>query len=427
MDSSSNSNATQPEVLETVTLADGGIVKKILRQGSGGDETKPLGGTEVTVHYVGRLLDGSVFDSSRDRREPFKFTIGEGQVIKGWDQGVATMKKGELAVLTCQPEFAYGARGSPPKIPANATLEFEVELLSWSDEEAVTGDNLVMRKLIKKGVNHLSPNDRAIVTVKMWARVKGAENKFIDEEKLELDLSDLSLPEGLEEALKDMHIGDRHLVSIHPEWGYGAKGNDKYTVPANAHLEYDIELVDFKNGKETWEMTQPERIAYGLSLKEIGNACYKSGQLRRAMKRYDQITKLFKGDLNDPDIDPSDKKAIQALEASTFSNLAACSLTAKQYDLTIDYTNKVLAQDSSNVRALIRRGKARAYLNMWDESLGDFEKALILDPSCTKEMGPIFQTVKQKMKALRDKERKVFGGFFNKVNLVSAAIGIGSV
>lgn len=64
-----------------------------------------------SVHYTGRLLDGTVFDSSKKRNEPFVFKIGAGQVIKGWDQGVATMKVGEHAILTCSPEFAYGARG----------------------------------------------------------------------------------------------------------------------------------------------------------------------------------------------------------------------------------------------------------------------------------------------------------------------------
>ncbi len=84
----------------------------------------------AAVHYTGRLLDGTVFDSSKERNDPFVFKIGAGQVIKGWDEGVATMKVGEHAFLTCGPEYAYGARGSPPKIPANATLIFEVWLLS---------------------------------------------------------------------------------------------------------------------------------------------------------------------------------------------------------------------------------------------------------------------------------------------------------
>ena len=95
--------------------------------GPGAEATK---GKRVTVHYVGTLTTGSKFDSSRDRNEGFKFTLGAGEVIKGWDEGVAGMKVGGVRKLTIPPELGYGARGFPPVIPANATLIFEVELLA---------------------------------------------------------------------------------------------------------------------------------------------------------------------------------------------------------------------------------------------------------------------------------------------------------
>ena len=95
-----------------------------------GEGSVAASGQQVTVHYTGWLTNGSKFDSSKDRNDPFKFGLGKSQVIRGWDEGVQGMKVGGKRKLTIPPELGYGARGAGGVIPPNATLVFEVELLA---------------------------------------------------------------------------------------------------------------------------------------------------------------------------------------------------------------------------------------------------------------------------------------------------------
>ncbi|TAG96674.1 MAG: FKBP-type peptidyl-prolyl cis-trans isomerase [Oscillatoriales cyanobacterium] len=131
-------DATLPDVSPTITenkmtentekivSTDSGLKYVELKQGDG---ATPKTGQTVVVHYTGTLEDRTKFDSSRDRNSPFQFKIGVGQVIKGWDEGVGTMKVGDRRKLIIPPDLGYGARGAGGVIPPNATLIFDVELL----------------------------------------------------------------------------------------------------------------------------------------------------------------------------------------------------------------------------------------------------------------------------------------------------------
>ncbi|HTH95422.1 MAG TPA: FKBP-type peptidyl-prolyl cis-trans isomerase [Rhodocyclaceae bacterium] len=111
--------------MSTTTTASGLIIEEIVE----GDGATAAVGQTVSVHYTGWLTDGTKFDSSKDRNEPFEFPLGRGWVIRGWDEGVQGMKIGGTRKLTIPPEIGYGERGAGGVIPPNATLVFEVELL----------------------------------------------------------------------------------------------------------------------------------------------------------------------------------------------------------------------------------------------------------------------------------------------------------
>ena len=147
-----------------------GLKKKLVKEGEGWEN--PETGDEVEVHYTGTLLDGTKFDSSRDRGTPFKFALGQGQVIKGWDEGIKTMKKGENAIFTIPPELAYGESGSPPTIPPNATLRFGVELLSWTSVKDICKDGGLFKKILTGGEKWENPKEPDEVLVNYEAKLE---------------------------------------------------------------------------------------------------------------------------------------------------------------------------------------------------------------------------------------------------------------
>nr|CAB3484222.1 unnamed protein product [Digitaria exilis] len=224
-----------------------GLKKKLVKEGEGWD--RPETGDEVEVHYTGTLLDGTKFDSSRDRGTPFKFKLGQGQVIKGWDLGIKTMKKGENAVFTIPPELAYGESGSPPTIPSNATLQFDVELLSWASVKDICKDGGIFKKIVKEGEKWENPKDLDEVFVKYEARLEDG-TVVSKSDGVEFAVKDGYFCPALAKAVKTMKKSEKVLLTVKPQYGFGEQGRpasaDEGAVPPNATLHIDLELVSWK-------------------------------------------------------------------------------------------------------------------------------------------------------------------------------------
>lgn len=389
---------------------DKGVLKSIVSPGEG-DEI-PKQGDHVFVHYTGKLMDGTVFDSSVDRDEEFEFTLGKGQVIKAWDIGIATMKKGEKCTLVCHPDYAYGKQGSKPKIPEDATLVFDVELIKWQMEDLTAEkDGGVFRSVIQEGEGYLTPSDGATVEVHLVGTCAG---KVFEERDVKYQMGEAyeaNVVEGVDVALKKFKKGEKSKVYLTPKYAFGVAGNAALNVPSNTPVEYEVTLNNFEKEKEGWNMTTDEKLEQSEIVKNKGTKYFKEENYEVAIKLYKKIIVYLQ---YESEVEDEGKEKKNALLLAGHLNLAACYLKLENYQEVIQNCEKALELDAKSSKGLFRKGQAYLALKDYDIAKSYFAKVLETDPTNKAAQKSIFICNEHLKKELQ-KEKKMYQAMFKKM------------
>jgi peptidylprolyl isomerase len=253
--------------------------------------------------------DGSKFDSSVDRGKPFKFTIGQGMVIAGWEEGFASMKVGELATLKISSDYGYGDSGNPPKIPAKAELIFDVQLLGFAEKE-----------------------------------------------------------------------------------------------------------------KERWQMTPEEKLEHADKLKAAGTELFQKQNYMEAAAKYEDGANFAVEEGTTGNDIPEEQRP---LYVSCWSNAAMCYVKLKEWSDATRACNHVLDIESEpkNIKAIYRRGFARMKLGLYKEAKADLMDAYKMD-NANKDVRKALAQLKEEIANSKKKEKAVFGGLFNKVDIYNDKQGV---
>jgi peptidylprolyl isomerase len=254
--------STAPEVTAEFTTLQSGLQIATIAEGDG---PQPTPGDVVTVNYSGWLQDGALFDSSlKEGRTPFQLVLGQGNVIKGWDEGIALMKVGGVYRLIIPPDLGYGAGGSGASIPPNSTLVFDVSVISTekltaspsptpfatvnstppplSAEPATLASGLQIIT-VTDGAGVL-PATHDIVTLDYtgWAKDGGQFDTSAGRTPISFAVGEGKVIAGFDEGAALMKAGGSYRLIIPPDLGYGAQGSPPFIGP-NATLIFDISVI----------------------------------------------------------------------------------------------------------------------------------------------------------------------------------------
>jgi len=292
------------------------------------------------------------------------------------------------------------------KIPPNATLQFEIELLDWVSETDLSKnkDGSIQKKVIKEGSGD-SPKAESKISIKLTGMLEDGTifepTKIIDTivGRGEIGHGLNVLYKSLIRGIKDMKKEEKCLLILKPAVAWGSVGCPEKKVPPNATVKFEIELTELAREKESWEMSNPEKLAAAKARREQGNILFKEGKIKRAIKRYKNAIDCIQ---YDDKFNDSEKVESKILKVPCYLNIAASNIKLQDNKAAIENCNKALDIDNANLKALYRRALAKIELKDYDLALTDLKRAQELDPSNAE----INREIARVNKFLADQEKK---------------------
>jgi len=402
----------------------GGLKKLVLRKG---DSDPPGEGEKVSCHYSGFLrTNGDMFDSSRERDDLFKFEIGKGSVIKGWDVGIATMQVGERAILRCRADFAYGEKGSPPKIPGDATLDFVVQLKEIQQYEPIWDTDDAKDSISKKTIKEVEGWETAkklwVATVTYTGRENNEKGRVWcsgkDEKiKIPFDLEfeskgvipEYDQPRGFFVCLRNTKEGEQNYFKLKSNdfYTFGSTGSTKFNIAPNTDLFYDMTITALeKFNMSSWQLEDDEKIPKAKELKGIANDYFRRKKLAVAKEIWKDILSIT------TEIKDNDDEQINLISLACYSNTALVETQLNNLSEAAEQIEKGLAIDPKHEKLRYRKALLqfkRAEYKQASESLAELAKEFPENKGVRALAAKNTRASKAADKKARKLARKMFG------------------
>ncbi|XP_064947156.1 peptidyl-prolyl cis-trans isomerase PASTICCINO1-like isoform X2 [Musa acuminata AAA Group] len=392
-----------------------GVVKKIISEGQGWE--CPREPYEVEARINAKTIDGKLVLSHSE--DPYSFTFGRSELPKGLEMGIGTMARGEKAAIFLSK--TYMTKSSlMPMIEDHEEIQFEVELIHFIQVRDMLGDGRLIKRRIVDGRGEF-PMDCPLHDSLLRVHYKGI---LLNEEKtvfydtrvdnygqpLEFRSGEGLVPEGLEMCVRLMLPGEISLVTCPPDYAYD-KFTRPATVPEGAHVQWEIELLDFEMPKDWTGLSFQEIMDDAEHIKNTGNRLFKEGKYELAKAKYEKVLREY-NHVNPQDDDEG--KIFLNSRNSLHLNVAACYQKMGEFRKSIETCNKVLDASPVHVKALYRRGMAYMLVGDSDEAKKDFEMMISIDKSSEPDATAALLKLKQKEQEADKKAKRQFKGLFDR-------------